>query len=299
LENGLYRFNLHEPRSNHPSFTVTPLGDSNNKKEPLYLNDRTSFQLLGSIFSDNQFDPTNLERMMFPIDGSSKVSLKSNVKSGFHVINIAINQELFLDTVGLGCWIDIGEGLGSQSIECITWHGKPHELNICFELDVDSELEFIFDPSVDNLVINVLAGNAKLKPIQSINEMSLVGSFDDTKQMEPWNPTSPLNLMNPLNPGCFERVIHLSAGKTYNYKYVGNRSPWALVYADYELDCHGYDFSGSIPDAADPSKRSLKRFGQLTSHGNPPALEFTATHSGQYRFYVDIIFGGYSVQPFR
>ena len=129
--------------------------------------------------------------------------------------------------------------------------------------------------------------------------MSLVGSFDDTNQMEPWNPTSSLNLMNPLNPGCFERVIHLSAGKTYNYKYVGNRSPWALVYADYELDCHGYDFSGSIPDAADPSKRSLKRFGQLTSHGNPPALEFTATHSGQYRFYVDIIFGGYSIQPFR
>ena len=57
-----------------------------------------------------------------------------------------------------------------------------------------------------------------------------------------------------------------------------------MVYADYELDCHGYDFSGSIPDVADPSKRSLKRFGQLTSHGNPPPLEFTATHTGQYAF---------------
>jgi hypothetical protein len=128
--------------------------------------------------------------------------------------------------------------------------------------------------------------------------MSLVGSFDENKDMESWNPTSELNLMNPLSPGSFERVIHLTAGKTYNYKYVANRSPWAIVYADYELDCHGYDFTGSIPDAADPSKRSLKRFGQLTSHGNPPALEFTATHTGQYRFYVDIVFGGYSVQPF-
>jgi hypothetical protein len=299
LEDGLYRFNLHEPSSIHPSFTVTPLEDSNNKKEPLYLNERTSFQLLGSIFSDNQFDPTNSERMMLPIDGSSKVSLTTNVKSGFHVINIAINQELFLDTVGLGCWIDIGEGLGSQSIECLTWHGKPHELNICFELDIESELEFIFDPSVDSLTINVLTGDAKLKPVQSITEMSLVGSFDENKDMEAWNPTSAFNLMNPLNPGSFERVIHLTAGQTYNYKYVANRSPWALVYADYELDCHGYDFAGSIPNAADPSKRSLKRFGQLTSHGNPPALEFTPTHTGQYRFYVDIVFGGYSVVPFN
>ena len=244
-------------------------------------------------------DPTNSERMMLPIDGSSKVSLTTNVKSGFHVINIAINQELFLDTVGLGCWIDIGEGLGSQSIECLTWHGKPHELNICFELDIESELEFIFDPSVDSLTINVMTGNAKLKPVQSITEMSLVGSFDENKDMEAWNPTSAFNLMNPLNPGSFERVIHLTAGQTYNYKYVANRSPWALVYADYELDCHGYDFAGSIPNAADPSKRSLKRFGQLTSHGNPPALEFTPTHTGQYRFYVDIVFGGYSVVPFN
>ena len=298
LEDGLYRFNLHDPRSSRPSFTVTPLGDSNNKKEPIYLNECTSFQLLGSIFSDNQFDPTNSERMMLPIDESSKVSLTTNVKSGFHVINIAINQELFLDTVGLGCWVDIGEGLGSQSIECITWHGKPHELNICFELDLDSELEFIFDPSVDKLIINVIDGNAKLKPVQSITEMSLVGSFDDNQDMEAWNPTSAFNLMNPLNPGSFERVVHLTAGQTYNYKYVANRSPWALVYADYELDCHGYDFAGSIPNAADPSKRSLKRFGQLTSHGNPPALEFTPTHTGQYRFYVDIVFGGYSVVPF-
>ena len=146
--------------------------------------------------------------------------------------------------------------------------------------------------------IKVVNGSALLIPVSSISEMSLVGSFDDTKQMDPWNPTSTLNLMNPLQPGCFEKVVHLVAGKTYSYKYVANRSPWALVYADYELDCHGYDFSGSIPDAADPSKHSLKRYGQLTSHGNPPALEFKATHTGQYRFYVDVVFGGYSVRPF-
>jgi len=41
----------------------------------------------------------------------------------------------------------------------------------------------------------------------------------------------------------------------------------------------------------------LKRFGQLTSHGNPPALSFTPIHSGPYRFYADVITGAYNVKP--
>ena len=298
VEDGIYQFRLHSPDSPNPSFSVKPAQGNDNIREPIYLNKRETFQLLGSIFEENQFDPTDPDRMMQAVKGSTKVALRTKVKSGFHVVNIATNKELFLDTVGLGCWLDVRDGVATQSLECITWHGKPHELNICFELDIDSELEFIFDPNTDRLSINVASGEGKLTPVTSITEMSLVGSFDENKDMEAWNPTSALNLMNPLNPGSFERVIHLTAGQTYNYKYVANRSPWALVYADYELDCHGYDFAGSIPDAADPSKRSLKRFGQLTSHGNPPALEFTATHTGQYRFYVDIVFGGYSVLPF-
>lgn len=298
LDDGMYRFNLHAPDSKQPHFSVEKLQYESKTREPIYLNNRNSFQLLGSIFEENQFDPTDPGRQMLPVKGTTQVSLIAKVRSGFHVVNIATENELFLDTMGLGCWLNVDNNDGSQCIECITWHGKPHELNICFELDHDSNLEFIFDPNTDRLVIKSLAENAQLSPVASINEMSLVGSFDENKDMESWNPTSELNLMNPLSPGSFERVIHLTAGKTYNYKYVANRSPWAIVYADYELDCHGYDFTGSIPDAADPSKRSLKRFGQLTSHGNPPALEFTATHTGQYRFYVDIVFGGYSVQPF-
>ena len=298
LDDGIYQFGPHSPNSPNPSFSVKPSQSNDNIRDPIYLNKRDTFQLLGSIFEENQFDPTDPGRMMMAVKGSTKVSLSTKVKSGFHVVNIATNNELFLDTVGLGCWLDVSGGVASQSLACITWHGKPHELNICFELDIESELEFIFDPEIDHLRINVVSGKGELKPVTSITEMSLVGSFDENKDMEPWNPTSIFNLMNPLSPGSFERVIHLTAGQTYNYKYVANRSPWALVYADYELDCHGYDFAGSIPDAADPSKRSLKRFGQLTSHGNPPALEFTATHTGQYRFYVDIVFGGYSVLPF-
>ena len=153
-----------------------------------------------------------------------------------------------MDTMGLGCWLNMNRDSETQTIECITWHGKPHELNICFELDRGSNLQFVFDPNTDRLIIKNLTGDAQLTPVTSINEMSLVGSFDENKEMEAWNPTSALNVMNPLNPGSFERVLNLSAGKTYNYKYVANRSPWAMVYADYELDCHGFDFTGRIPD---------------------------------------------------
>ena len=298
FSDGLYRFNLHSPESTNPKFSVEPSPSNPSLPTPKVLNQRESYQLLGSIFADNQFDPTHPDRQMKLMEDRVNYSKSTSVKAGFHVVNIAISSELFLDTMGLGCWLDLKDGEPSQSLECVTWHGKPHELNICFEVDTDCKLDFTFNPDTDRLSIKVVDSSALLTPVSSISEMSLVGSFDDTKQMEPWSPTSSLNLMNPLLPGCFEKVVHLVAGKTYSYKYVANRSPWALVYADYELDCHGYDFSGSIPDAADPSKRSLKRYGQLTSHGNPPALEFTATHTGQYRFYVDVIFGGYSVKPF-
>ena len=298
FDDGLYRFNLHSPESPHPRFSVEPSPSNPSLAAPKILNQRESYQLLGSIFADNQFDPTHPERQMKLMEDGINHGLSTSVKAGFHVVNIGISSELFLDTMGLGCWLDLQDSEASHALECMTWHGKPHELNICFEVDADCKLDFTFNPDTDRLSIQVVDGSALLTPVSSITEMSLVGSFDDTNQMDPWNPTSSLNLMNPLLPGCFEKVVHLVAGKTYSYKYVANRSPWALVYADYELDCHGYDFSGSIPDAADPSKRSLKRYGQLTSHGNPPALEFKATHTGQYRFYVDIVFGGYSVKPF-
>ena len=298
FDDGEYRFNLHNPLSESPKFSVVPSPANPSLRPPDVLNERKSFQLLGSIFEDNQFDPTDPDRLMKPIAGSDKVSLNATVKSGFHVVNIGISSELFLDTMGLGCWLDINDGVPSSSLECVTWHGKPHELNICFKLDADSDLDFVFDPETDRLSIRVISGPGQLIPISSLESMSLVGSFDDSDTLEAWNPESPLNLMNPLQPGCFDRVVPLIAGKTYNYKYVANRSPWALVYADYELDCYGFDFSGSNPDAADPSKRSLKRFGQLTSHGNPPALEFIPSHTGNYRFFVDVVHGGYSVRPY-
>ena len=296
-EGAVYRFSLINPMSPSPTVSIEYLDKKQaSGKSPELLNERTSYQLLGSIFDQNQFDPTDPAREMHPVAGTSNLGMVTHVKAGFHVVNIGISAELFLDTMGLGCWLDHETSQPQKSLQCTTWHGKPHELNICFELDKDSTLEFIFDPSTDRLTIDVVEGDAFLKAVDSINSLSLVGSFDTP--MSAWDPTSVLNIMNPLGPGRFERILELEAGKTYNYKYVANSSPWALVYADYELDCKGYDFAGSNPSSADPSLSDLNLFGQLTSHGNPPALEFTPTHSGCYRFYADLIVGGYSVMPF-
>ena len=296
-EDSIYRFSLHNPMSPSPTVSVDYAEKKKSSgKPPELLNDRKSYQLLGSIFDQNQFDPTDPARQMHPVAGTRNLGMVTHVKAGFHVVNIGISSELFLDTMGLGCWLDHEISQPQKSLECMTWHGKPHELNICFKLDRDSLLEFIFDPSTDRLTIEIVEGDAFLVPVDSIDSLSLVGSFDSP--MAPWDPTSSQNVMNSLGPGRFEKVLQLEAGKTYNYKFVANSSPWALVYADYELDCKGYDFSGSNPNFADPSFSSLKRFGQLTSHGNPPALEFTPTHAGCYRFYADLIIGGYSVQPY-
>ena len=293
FEDGLYRFKLHQPLKN-PHITVESLGEG--IQPPEMLNDRRSFQLLGSIFDSDQFDPTNGHRLMQPTGDGNTFSLKATVKPGFHVINIAISAELFLDTMGLGCWLDLDGQSSSSSLECVTWHGKPHELNICFELDFESEIDFCFDASTDRLSIKVINGVGRLTPVTELNQLSLVGSFEDP--LAPWDPGSPLNQMNPLGGGRFERIVNLKEGVQYNYKYVANRSPWALVFADYELDCNGSDFAGHPVGFGDPSLRTLRRFGRLTSHGNPPALEYTAMHSGPYRFYADLTIGSYSVLPY-
>jgi hypothetical protein len=134
-----------------------------------------------------------------------------------------------------------------------------------------------------------------LKPTIELSELSLVGNFPEP--LKAWDPESPANLMEIIGGGRFHRTVLLKAGETYTYKYVANRTPWQMVFADYELDCLGTDFTGSHPSPGDASVSSLKRFGQLTSHGNPPALSFTAIHTGPYRFFADVITGAYNVKP--
>ena len=40
----------------------------------------------------------------------------------------------------------------------------------------------------------------------------------------------------------------------------------------------------------------MQKYGQLTSHGNPPALQYEAQNSGLHEFYADLITGAYSVK---
>ena len=289
-EDGVYRFVL-DSSPESPHIAVSGIDTS----DPEYLNLRSSIQLLGTVHLDNQFDPTVPGRTLLPGFSDDNLALDIDVKAGKHCINFGIGSELFLDTMGFGCWLDLDPTRPATSLKGIAWHGKPQEWNILFELDVDSSLRFHYGLKDDSFGIEVLSGGGTLKPTTELSELSLVGNFPEP--LKAWDPESPANLMELIGGGRFQRTILLQAGETYTYKYVANRTPWQMVFADYELDSHGTDFTGSHPTPGDVTVSSLKRFGQLTSHGNPPALSFTAIHTGPYRFYADVITGGYSVKP--
>lgn len=296
FDNGIYRFHLMNP-TKEPLIVVESTDPAN--RHPLLLNKKSSFQLLGSIFETDQFNPVNPEREMVSTENPSVYRYSCSVAPGFHSVNVAISGELFLDTMGIGCWLNTSKEPGTQ-LRCQTWHGKPHEINICFHLESlignKSEVEFLFNSDNDQLDISIVNGAGRLRPVTALHELSLVGGFD--APLDPWSPESPKNLMSPLGGGRFERVIELTAGKLYTYKYVANRSPWLITFADYELDCFGLDFIGHPDSFGDPPLSALRRYGRLTSHGNPPPLEFTAMHTGPYRFYADLTIGSYSVSPY-
>ncbi len=60
FSDGLYRFNLHSPESTNPKFSVEPSPSNPSLPTPKVLNQRESYQLLGSIFADNQFDQVSI-----------------------------------------------------------------------------------------------------------------------------------------------------------------------------------------------------------------------------------------------
>jgi hypothetical protein len=104
--------------------------------------------------------------------------------------------------------------------------------------------------------------------------------------------------MQPLGDSRFERMLQLQAGRLYEYKYVANRTDWLLVFADYELDGYGFAYDAPLnPTPFDTTLAQLRTYGHLTTHGNPPALRFTPKETGWHRFSVDLVTGGYSIQP--
>ena len=288
---GPHRFRLVDPHTHARIEVQAPDGSP----VPL-LNRRDSIQLLGSVHKDSPFDPTLAGRSLEAHGPDlALLSLELEVAAGEHVINFAIGGELFLDTMGFGCWLDEPEAAEGTVLRGLAWHGKPQEWNIYFELSQGSRLRFSYQLERDEFGIAIVDGPGRLKPTTGLESLSLVGSFE--APLEAWSPQSPANLMEHLGGGRFQRCALLKAGTTYSYKFVANRSDWQMVFADYELDSYGTDFSGDNPSAGDPSQRQLKRHGQLTTHGNPPALSFTPIHTGPHRFFADVISGAYSVHP--
>ena len=287
---GLYRFRLIDPESHARIEVQAPDG-----APVTLLNRRESIQLLGSIHSENSFDPTVPGRNLLPSkEDPNKLSLELEVKGGDHVINFAIGSELFLDTMGFGCWFEDPEEGEGTVLKGMAWHGKPHEWNVLFHLSQSSRLRFSYWLESDEFAIAVIDGPGRLDATPGLRCLSLVGSFD--APLAAWSPKDPANLMEHLGGGRYQRCVHLQAGTSYSYKYVANLSDWQMVFADYELDCYGTMFIGDNPIPSVASQRLLKRYGQLTTHGNPPALTFTPIHSGLHRFFADVISGAYSVE---
>ena len=258
------------------------------------LNTIESVQLLGSIYESDQFNPQNKDRNMNKLTNTSKYEKIVHVKAGEHSVNFALNSELFLDTMGLGCWLDINNNKNGQKLCGIGWHGKPQEFNTNFIVSTDSDLKFIYDLNNDKFEIEALNSETILEPLLMIEKLSIVGNFD--KPLDAWSTKSESNVMNNIGSGRFECFIKLKKDFKYEYKYVANKSNWNLVFADYELDGFGSDFYGDNDNVSSPTFKSLKRDGQLTTHGNPPPLEFIPNSSGYYKFKADIILGSYSVK---
>ncbi len=289
-----YRINLHNPESLNPSFSIKSIESIEEDMKPKILNSTSSFQILGTIFDEDSFNPLISNRALKETS-KGVFEIELSVEPGDHSINFAINNELFLDTMGLGCWLDIDMNSPTKKLSGIAWHGKPQEFNIGFSLNKKSLLKFSYHEQNDKFEIEVLDGEANLRPVDSIESLSIVGNFD--LPLEEWNPLSPANLMNKISSDRFERVINLEAGKKYTYKYVANKSNWTMVFADYELDCKGFDFRGDNDFSGRPTQSTLRKYGQLTTHGNPPTLEVEPIASGPYLFYADITTGSYSVKP--
>ena len=293
-ETGMYRFSLHSPNE-QPRISVNKIDKDlnlNTNTELDLLNQISSIQLLGTIYEDDQFNPQNKEKDMSKIT-ENEYEKVIHVKAGEHSINFALSSELFLDTMGLGCWLDVNNKHDNK-ISGISWHGKPQEFNINFILNKDSDLKFIYNLETDRFDVKTLDKDARLSPLLTINELSLVGNFE--KPYEAWSTTADINTMNRIGSSRFEYFIKLKKGINYEYKYVANKSNWNLVFADYELDGLGTDFKGDNKNSSSPTFISLKQDGQLTTHGNPPPLQFVAPKTGYYRFYADIIIGSYSVR---
>ena len=270
-------------------------GASGGKVE-LINNQAAGIQLLGDIHPANGFDPTQSQSQMNCLDTTGQIFEKIvQLESGVYSINFAIGAELFLDTMGLGCWIETS----GELIRGVGWHGKPNESNIGFRVTRRGSYRFSYNRSNDIFCIesaSPLGENpACLEAVTMINSLSIVGNLP-VPQIA-WDPTASENLMTSLGRGRFEKLVSLEKGTQYEFKFVGNQTNWQIVFADYELDGYGLGYGTTNPDPYNSTLTDLRLYGQLTTHGNPPPIQFTPSMTAKHLVLVDLWSGAYGIKP--
>ena len=290
-EDGLHTFDLFRQGKIHRLAVHGPSGAATQ-----FCNHSAStIQLLGTIFSENGFDPTQPQSWMKADANGNCFYSELHLISGTYSINFAIGNELFLDTMGLGCWLQ-HDGPGLRGIG---WHGKPNEINILFHVHRAGRYCFHYNRLTDEFGIDPLAlpatvATSPLEAVVEINTLSLVGNFE--APLASWQPDADANLMSHLGAQRFEKLVKLNARVTYQFKFVANRTNWLLVFADYEFDGFGMTYdTPQNPQPFDSQLATLKFHGQLTTHGNPPAISYVPKQTGWYRFSVDLNTGAYAV----
>lgn len=259
-------------------------------------NKARGMQLLGDIYPADSFDPTKSQSQMIPVDASEQLYEKViDLEQGTYSINFAIGGELFLDTMALGCWTKIH----GTVIEGIGWHGKPNESNIGFKVLRKGSYCFAYDRSNDKFSIEARGPVATTHPacleaVCAISTLSIVGNLPSP--LVAWDPKANENLMASLGRGRFERMINLTEGVEYQFKFVGNQSNWQIVFADYELDGYGLNYATNNPDPYSSRLEDLRTHGHLTTHGNPPPIRFVPSVSGPHHVMVDLWSGAYGIK---
>ncbi len=189
-----------------------------------------------------------------------KLSLKTGGGTkGVYSMNFSIDGNWALDSIGYG-----GEW-GK------TWHSAPQEWNLLFRVPADGDHVVTLDPAR-----GTFSFDPPVQPVMAIESLQISGNFDqfagDGKGG--WNPVDPMHDMQTSDGRVFTKLLRLTGGTAYTYKFTANRAGWGWSLVDYPYD---------------GSRR-------LAPHGSPPPLVFECPRDGEYRFTADVVSGDYGVQ---
>jgi len=179
--------------------------------------------------------------------------------NGIYSMNFSIDGNWALDSLGFGGeWGKI-------------WHSAPQEWNLLFRVPADGDYKVTLDPAA-----GTFAFDPPVQPVTEIESLQICGDFDqfagDGKGG--WNPLDPMHDMETVDGKVFTRLLRLTGGKTYTYKYTANRAGWGWSLVDYPYDGNR----------------------RLAPHGSPPPISFECQRDGDYKFSADVVSGNYEVQ---